>query len=95
MTPAPIPGRPARDLAELLTLAAGDRVRFAGRPATILAARPIRSLFDTFTPDQTPVALELVYDTDDTPVEIVLFPDALDRLEILPPPRVYTQETPA
>lgn len=87
MTPAPIPARLAESLEQLAALETSDRIRYRGRPATVLETAPGATLFGP-----TAVLTVLFDDLDELPATIVADLDNLDAFELLPRPRVYAPE---
>lgn len=91
MTPAPIPARPAESLEQLAALETSSRIRYRGRPATVLEIR--REQIAYFA--RAAVVLEVLFDDRPEPERLVAATDNLDAFELLPRPRVYAEEVPA
>lgn len=86
----PTPARRARRLADLEQLESGDRIRYRGRPATILEVRAPPIAF------AGTLELEVLFDDLEAPTTLHAFADrGIAAIELLPPPTVYDpQEAP-
>jgi len=89
MTPAPVPARPVDRLEQLEQLETSDRIRYHGRPATVLEVNHGATIGGNQA-----ALLIVLFDSRDAEQVLVASPENLHAFEILPPPRIY-QETPA
>jgi hypothetical protein len=89
MTPA-TPATPAESLEQLAALETSSRIRYRGRRATVLEVKPGATLFDS-----TVVLTVFFDDLRAVPTTVVADRENLAAFELLPRPRIYTEEAAA